>query len=130
MGYYTSFNLTISQLDSKPFPESDRKLLSKELERMNVFELGDFDNPFLSDFDAYNKWYECEEDMRLLSSKFPTLLFILNGHGEDSEDIWVAYFVDGREQFAKAQIVYEEFNRSKLGDRIVPKQAQQYSYEE
>lgn len=131
MGYYTSFSLTISQMSNKPLSEEDCKFLSAELQRMNVFEYGRYDDPFLSSFEAYaTKWYECEEDMKLLSSKFPTLLFTLDGHGEDSEDIWVAYFMDGREQFAKAQIVYEEFNKRKLGERIVPKQAQRYSYQE
>ena len=131
MGYHTNYNLSISQMANKPFSEEELKYLGAQLQRMNVFEYGRYDDPFLSSFEAYDtKWYECEEDMKLLSLRFPTLLFTLIGHGEDSEDIWVAYFMDGREQFAMAQIVYEEFSKRKLGERIVPKRGQRYSYEE
>jgi hypothetical protein len=54
------------------------------------------------------KWYTHE------SINFPNVLFTLNGEGEEPGDIWAKYFVNGKVQTAKAQLVFEEFNPSKL----------------
>jgi hypothetical protein len=60
------------------------------------------------------KWYEHEEDLRSHSSKFPHLLFTLNGEGEESGDIWVKYFQDGKMQTEKAELRLGEFHPEKL----------------
>lgn len=59
-------------------------------------------------------WYEHEDDMRQFSSKFPDMLFILSGKGEENEDIWVKYFKDGRMQASYATIILDEFDERKL----------------
>ena len=38
----------------------------------------------------------------------------LFGEGEDSEDLWKAYFKNGKMQFCEAKIIYDEFNENEL----------------
>ena len=59
-------------------------------------------------------WYEHEDDMRQLSTRFPDMLFILSGKGEENEDIWVKYFKGGRMQVSYATIILDKFDERKL----------------
>lgn len=49
-----------------------------------------------SDFDGTDdvKWYDCDDDMILLSERFPNITFRIEGHGENFGDIWVKWFRD------------------------------------
>ena len=60
------------------------------------------------------KWYEHEADMRALSSKFPDVLFTLDGVGEEHPDIWRKFFVNGKMQKCDATLVFDQFDESKL----------------
>ena len=60
------------------------------------------------------KWYEHDRDMKVLSKKFSTYLFTLNGEGEESGDIWRKYYLNGKCQTAKAVIALDEFDRKRL----------------
>ncbi|AGR47915.1 hypothetical protein PHIM7_212 [Sinorhizobium phage phiM7] len=60
------------------------------------------------------RWYEHEHDMRVISKKFPGVLFILEGEGEEAGDIWRKYFKSGKCQDAHAKITFDEFDESKL----------------
>ena len=60
------------------------------------------------------KWYKHKEDMKALSAKFPGILFTLHGEGEESEDLWVQYWLGGKCQEEKAQVVFGSFDESKL----------------
>lgn len=60
------------------------------------------------------RWYEHEDDMRRLSSRFPDMLFTLSGTGEEYDDIWVKYFKAGRVQASYATIVLDPFDETKL----------------
>ena len=60
------------------------------------------------------KWNEHEDDMKELSINFPKILFILEGFGEESMDIWKKYFVDGKVQIEEATIIIGGFNPEKL----------------
>ena len=70
----------------------------------------------LDDFlDTYTcKWYDQEQDMKIFSEKFPTVIFKLQGAGEDMGDLWVKYFKNGKMQKCIAIISYEEYDESKL----------------
>lgn len=61
-----------------------------------------------------SKWYEHKENLKEFSKKYPNWLFTLSGKGEESGDIWKAYFVNGKMQLAKARIVIDEFNPKEL----------------
>lgn len=65
-------------------------------------------------FDDSVKWYGHEKDMREYSKRHPETLFELSGEGEENEDIWREYYLNGKMQSCKAVITYEPFNESKL----------------
>jgi hypothetical protein len=60
------------------------------------------------------KWYNHDDDMITLSKQFPTVLFILKGEGEESGDLWIAYYQDGKYYRDNAKIVFPEFSEEKL----------------
>lgn len=60
------------------------------------------------------KWYEWEADIRRLSKQFPDVLFTLSGEGEESGDIWKAYFLGGKMHKEKAVIQVPPFDKKKL----------------
>ena len=60
------------------------------------------------------KWYQHEDAMKALSVIYPTVLFTLEGRGEDSEDVWVKYFKGGKMQRVEAKITFEPFDEEKL----------------
>ena len=60
------------------------------------------------------KWYEHNEDMTLMSKDIPNVLFALAGEGEESGDLWRAYYLNGKTWRSKAEIVYPPLDRTKL----------------
>lgn len=61
------------------------------------------------------KWYQHADDMEAISLAFPEVLFQLSGNGEESGDIWRKYYFNGKEQVAKANIVFEKPSQHLLG---------------
>lgn len=68
--------------------------LKAEIEAMDAFEYLSSSELYIDGY-ANAKWYDWEEDMRILSSRFPEVTFTLHGSGEDSNDIWTCYFRNG-----------------------------------
>lgn len=120
MGYYTDYTLTASictvganSYTTATIPHITLIGLEDEIEKMNVFDRGgDIEYGYY----ANAKWYDWEEDMCLLSKRYPELLFCLHGEGESSDDLWDAYFFEGKCQHCPAVITYDDFNPSKLCD--------------
>jgi hypothetical protein len=132
MGYNTSFLLEIMPV------EAEYKLCEHEFEehynycpfcglpaKPTPFEVGEAIEKYTKqNFHGYDleleretdpqKWYTYEDDMRKLSKKFPKVLFILSGSGEDSEDLWREYYLNGKRQRSKAVITYQEFDKKLL----------------
>ncbi len=116
MGYYTRYNLDIAVVDVKtgelhPSPTVQAKLqwgMTSLLSELK--EISGYDYLFGEDI----KWYEHEDNMRKISKKYPDVLFTLSGEGEESDDIWKKYFLNGKMQKARAKIVIPEFDFSSL----------------
>lgn len=53
------------------------------------------------------KWYDHEEDMRAMSQAIPDVVFKLHGEGEENDDIWDSYYLNGKSQTHKARIVID-----------------------
>lgn len=102
MGYRTYHSLTVY----------DKNMESVDSEKFEQ-ELVDEDIGF---FEDEIKWYDHREEMCEYSKRYPDLIFCLHGEGEQSEDLWDEYYVNGRYQAARAVITYPEFDESKLED--------------
>lgn len=123
MGYTTQFCMDVKVVpmsDSSIIKRVNKKVLLQAINKcfndVVHFELASSksDHPFVDDSDGETRWYEHEENMKEFSTKYPDLLFILYGEGEESTDIWRKYFVNGKMQMASAKIVFDEFDERKL----------------
>lgn len=136
MGYYTKYDFEYVLPDSKESSEATNfkaeceakgvsiplsvhavldERLSLEIELEKYLD-EDFceDGPIQQFLEDKTKWYEHEEDMLKISNSFPTVLFKLKGEGEESGDLWIKYFKDGKVQRCMAKITFDEFDESKM----------------
>lgn len=60
------------------------------------------------------KWYEHEDDCKKVSLLFPDTVIEVSGEGEESGDVWKAYYKNGKSFRAEAVVTFEPFNESKL----------------
>ncbi len=100
MGYYTEYYLSAN----------DQSIVDGAEE--NLYNISGYQIEF-----GWNdgcKWYDHVKDMKLLSKMYPEVIFTLQGEGEESDDLWVKYFKNGKMQECKAEITYEKFDESKL----------------
>lgn len=105
MGYYTYYSLEVLGTDN----------VDEIIDELREFSVGAsyaIDN--LGDSQGSEKWYDNEKDMKEFSKKHPEVLFKLKGDGEETDDNWVQYFKNGKTQFCMGEIVYKEFDESKL----------------
>lgn len=103
MGYYTMYSLEVIQGDSKVIEQ----IWNTEDEISHVIGTNGCPN-------EQAKWYNYEEDMRRISKKYPNTVFKLRGDGEESGDIWVEYYKNGKCQKAQTTITFEPFDPKKL----------------
>lgn len=121
MGYLTSYKLDWQGVVSaiRPCPHCDGKGtipvddIVYDFVKNEPFLYGGTE-PIAPSLEDSCKWYEHEEDMKQLSLKFPDVLFTLRGEGEESGDVWVKYFKEGKMQISKAEIKLEPFDAAKL----------------
>lgn len=119
MGYYTSFNLSVTKYEDSKMKrvgrETEIEIAKKLCEISKWFEPSDFnknieasDYPLdeLIGFDTI-KWYDHYDEMEALSKEFPSLYFVLEGYGEDWGDIWREYFHNGEGMHSDAEITYD-----------------------
>ena len=62
------------------------------------------------------KWYDHEEDIGNFSKLYPNQVFKLEGEGEESGDIWIKYFSNGKMQECPAIISFDNYDKGKLTD--------------
>lgn len=140
MGYITEYKLTITE----PKPREPGPTLAEVTEKIERagFELPpgfeitrqpdrltkaiDFVDQDTGEFCGYPlrealdqetdswKWYEYERDMLKLSSQHPGVLFTLHGDGEESGDLWIHYFLDGRGYRENLVITFPPFDPERL----------------
>lgn len=134
MWYYTDYKISSK---GKPFTEDETKAiegLEKQAESLTG-ELKEIALKYITEkknhkpkntwelvtkelgFDPFSdpcRWYEHDEHMRGISKKYPETIFILEGEGEEPEDIWKKYYLNGKCQVAKSQVIIPEFDESKL----------------
>ena len=108
MGYYTTFKLSVKDSEITDNIKNELSIINRDY----FDNMDNIDELIEGWFEA--KWYDYIDDMKMLSLKFPTIVFILEGDGEENDDMWVAYFMNGKVQYEKAKITYNYFDPNKL----------------
>lgn len=107
MGYFTDYYIDFENVEDK---QSFLKSIREISENMHYAQS-------LEDKDGEaHKWYEHEKDMIAISKKFPDVVFILYGDGEDREDIWKKYFKNGKKQICKGMkaLLFLKYDETQL----------------
>lgn len=106
MGYYTSYELSLANIAS----EAEEEKIINELQEKSseTFDGGD------SEYYVYAKWYSLKEDILDISIRFPHVFFFIEGKGEESDDFWRMYIQNGKLQFTRGRIVFEDYDPSKM----------------
>jgi hypothetical protein len=60
------------------------------------------------------KWYEHEDHLRIFSKRYPEVLFGLHGEGEESGDLWIQYYKNGKMQTCKVVMTYPPYDEKML----------------
>lgn len=74
MGYYSIFSLSVNNVTPKLEAH-----VNDTINALAIFEDGDC----YTGWSAYEKWYNCEEDLIKISQRFPSLLFTLDVFGDN-----------------------------------------------
>lgn len=106
MGYYTNFDLTILPEPDIDFETEIMKAIAAKINYEDPSNISADDAKWcLSDS---LKWYDHDDDMIEVSKQFPDITFILYGEGEDSDDIWKAYYKNGEMEAIQARVIFDE----------------------
>ena len=114
-------------LEASNVNEKDYTAIDKEIQRLHVFDSGDIEYGYMGT--AY--WGGADEDMKLLSARFPDIVFKLRGTSADYYDDWVHYYKGGRVMYGGliVTVVENTFDESKLEGETTVDNGQEYSYE-
>lgn len=111
MGYYTDYYLTFD--DSFDCSDEVFKYIENSFKiSFSLVEYSDHDCEWCGHVNR--KWYSHASDMRIVSLKWPDILFELKGSGEENDDLWIKYFKNGKMQTCYAEIVYPKFNENEM----------------
>lgn len=112
MSYYTNYT-------GEVMSGADEKDIAKAIAALDFFNCADDPNIETIDevinYDTIT-WRSWKTDMIEISKRFPNALIRINGEGEDSYDIWRAYFQNGKCAVYQAKIIFPEFNKDDLRD--------------
>ena len=109
MGYYTKFRLRVKNADHPEFEQFERNELDANKETASGYYIRD---AYYEGFEC--KWYDHDREMISLSLQYPSLVFELEGDGEEQGDSWRKYYVNGLRQECRAKITYDAFDPAKL----------------
>lgn len=107
MSYQTTYTLEVNNLSNEKFDtyieilDTPEAVVEKVLDKKYIFN-------------GEGSWRGFDSDMKTVSAFFPNVLFTLTGAGEEADDLWRAYFLDGKMQHVHAEIFYPGFDADKL----------------
>lgn len=128
MGYCTDYSLNVTSWNGYQPTAEEISLLENEVSKLSVFEYGSY----VYGWYGNDKWYDHDEDMLLLSSRFPDFLFRLDGWGDDRDDLWITHYRAGNMQHRPAEITFPPLDTSLLKEERPIKDAEikLYSYQD
>jgi len=114
MGYNTRYTLNVEHTKLTLVEDTLKNDLEIIKDLRNTCEEAKFAlNEHGGSYDN-TKWYNHEDDLVKFSQKYPSIIFTLSGVGEEPGDVWEKYFKNGKKQIAKATIMIDPFDESKL----------------
>lgn len=120
MSMYSNYSLDVAE-----YAESERTALEAEIDKLNVFTEGNIQDGY----SAYDTWYDWRQDMRLLSARFPNVLFTLGIVGADYDGEDRVYFKGGQYQDDNVEVIYHPFDPDKLTGEPLDTKNLHYQYE-
>jgi hypothetical protein len=111
MGYYTYYELSIYDQNLKLMTNSHHEDIIKQLYVLYPeaeYAIEETGNPRQS-----TKWYDCYDDIKEFSKRFPWLLFRIDEEGENGDEA-LTYIKNGKSQYCQITKTYEDYDESKL----------------
>jgi len=113
MGYYTEHNLDLlNSITLKQINDDEKYKIISDL------RFTDDNINYVIDSTGKCKdrckWYEKEDDLLIYSKFHPTIIFELTCNGDDNEDNYILYFLNGKMTRCEGKIVYEQLDINKL----------------
>lgn len=103
MGYYTNFDISVL----------DDKITEDILESLTNITEYEFDRTRYG-VHICASWGNFEKDMCELSRLYPNKIFIVDGEGEENDDVWKMYWKNGKFQESNRTVIYEPFDEKEL----------------
>lgn len=113
MGYYTTYDLVLRTPDGKQ-DIRDQSIHDKAVELLRERDVIGYALDTSLSCNSAVKWYDHDEDMIAVSKQMPNVLFCLHGEGDETGDIWDAYYLNGKSQYCRAEVVIPPFDPDKL----------------
>ena len=112
MGYYTKYEIAMYPQQNKKNELEIMREIAAKIHNCSPEEISDSEAEWcLSD---HMKWYSHEADMFAVSKMYPEITFVLEGEGEEHEDMWVKYFNNGDFEACYAEITYPQPKNEKF----------------
>lgn len=109
MGYDTYVTISMSTPDYKDVGEQMLMEIKDYFKNKMDFEFEDWGQEIsLGDC----RWYGMDEEMYAMSTRFRKVLFTIYGDGDDADDIWYEYWLDGACQTTGVR--FDDFCRRRL----------------
>ena len=97
MGYYTDYDIEVKD--------------GGDVDHIKNIQI-ETGNGFL--FEYGTKWRTRQKDMKNYSLHHPDTLFTLKGLGEESPDVWIEYYKNGKVQVCPGKITFDPFDEGEL----------------
>lgn len=101
MGYYTNFDVQALSESPQAAEEAAHALVQQSKYSADMTGRSEF-----SIYEA--KWYDWEKDVQVTSKLHPGVVFVIEGNGEESGDIWKAWAHNGEVHKSEATISFTE----------------------
>ena len=107
MGYYTRLYLDLETYPNEPVsPVLTKTIISEFIAAYPEAGYNEALTPTGDFLDSIkiNPDGDCIKELKTFSLKYPDILFTLNGQGEEFEDVWKVYALNGKTQIEYARI--------------------------
>lgn len=111
MGYYTDYSLKIEI----PGKKNKHDIIINDLDTITEYSWEEVGDKTYSPGDSI-KWYDHDSDLKTMSKmpRYKDAIFTLDGDGEESGDIWRAFYKNGKTYSWQPQMDYPKFDEKLL----------------